>query len=95
MSGGVVNTSHSTPHLKMATRDRALDLQPVRLDGQRLKEVDTLKCLINWRRGCTRNCPRKLQIARTGEDDALTDHVVDHTRVKRTRDRGTEHGHAI
>jgi hypothetical protein len=65
----------ATANLEAAVKDRALDQQIGRLDGERLKEEDAVQC----RSGSS---TRHLEVPRAREDDAALHDVVSHDGVK-------------
>ena len=65
----------ATANLEAAVKDRALDEQIRRLDGERLKEEDAVQCR-------TDSSTRHLEVRRAWEDDAALHDVVGHDGVK-------------
>ena len=78
----------ATANLEAAVKDRALDEQIGRLDGERLKEEDAVQCR-------SESSTRHLEVPRAWEDDAALHDVVSHDGVKLAFGGRTEDNAAV
>ena len=74
-----------TPHLKAPIRHGALDLQPRRLNLERLQEEDTLESARSLQSNC--RAARQLQVACSRKDHATLNNVIADQAMYRTTNR--------